>query len=114
MQEVAETQSEMTYIQILQATVAQWGVLRPIVGVCSGEKSYKGSGCRKEAWWRQEVTEKKLWATLTGVSREATRRRLQGERFMQWDPEGGGDTERKPGIVVLRTETPGWSNDLVR
>ena len=34
-------------------------------------------------WWRHEVTEKKLQDTLTGVSLDDRRRRLQGDRVVQ-------------------------------
>ena len=72
-----------TYIGRRQTTVAQWVALRPTFEVCNGEKGYKGGGLRKEAWWRQEATEKQLWYTLAGVSQEASRRRRQGERITQ-------------------------------
>ena len=60
----AVTQLEITYIGILQATVAQWVALRPIFEVCAGENGYDGGGLRREAWWRQEASEKQLRATL--------------------------------------------------
>ena len=40
--EAAVTQSEMSYIGRLQATMAQWVALRPIIEVCTGEKGYEG------------------------------------------------------------------------
>ena len=45
------------------------------------------------------VNREKLWANLSGVSQEAMRRRLQGDRFTQWDPEEGGDAERESGML---------------
>ena len=62
--EAAVTQSERIYIERRQATVAQWVALRPLFEVHARETGYKGGGCRKEAWWRQEATEKQLWSTL--------------------------------------------------
>ena len=56
--EVAQTQSAMTYIGRRQATVAQWVALRPLFGVFAREKGYEEGGSRREAWWRQEATEK--------------------------------------------------------
>ena len=81
-QEAAVTQLEMAYIWRRQATVSQWVELRPIFEVCAGEKVYEGGGRSREAWWRQEATDKQLWATLVGVSRESKRRRLLGESAM--------------------------------
>ena len=81
--EAAGTQISMTYIGRQQATVAKCVALRPIFEVFTGEKGYEMIGLRREAWWSQEVTEKQLWETLTGVSQEANRSRLQGERAKQ-------------------------------
>ena len=50
--------------------------------VCRGEVLKRGARTRGY-WWRQEVTEKKLRDTLTGVSRDDRRRRLQGDRVVQ-------------------------------
>ena len=57
----------MIYIGRRKATVAQWVEVRPIFEVFAGEKGYEGGVRRREDWWRQEVTEKKLWATLAGI-----------------------------------------------
>ena len=76
-------QSEMTYIGRQKATVAQGVELQPIFEVCAGEKVYEGGGRSREAWWRQEATDKQLWATLVGVSRESKRRRRLGESVVQ-------------------------------
>ena len=46
--EAAGTQSAMIYIGRRQGTVAQWVALRPIFEVCTGEKSYKGLGLRRD------------------------------------------------------------------
>ena len=81
--EAAGTQSAMTFIGRRQETMAQWVDLWPIFKVCTWEKGYKGGGHTREAWWRQEATEKQLWATLAGVSRESKRKMRQGERFTQ-------------------------------
>ena len=69
----------MTYIGMRQAATAQWMALRPIIEVCAGYNLYEGVGLRREAWWLQEETEKKLQATLAGISWEASRRRLLGD-----------------------------------
>ena len=71
-----------TYIGRQQATVSRWVVLRPLFEVCTRETGYEGVGRRREAWWRQNATEKKLWATLAS-SQEAKRRRSGGENVMQ-------------------------------
>ena len=67
---------EMTYIGRQQATMELWVELQLIFEVCAGDKDYEGGGRRREAWWRQEATEKKLWATLEVFSRESNRRRI--------------------------------------
>ena len=72
-------QSEMTYIGRRQANVAQLVALRPLFELFERDKGYKGGGRRREAWWRQEVTEKQLWSTLAGILREAKRRRRFGD-----------------------------------
>ena len=77
--EAVGTQSEMIYIGRQQATVAQWVALQPIFELCVGEKGYEGGRSRREPWWRQEATEKRLQETFAGVSMEEKRRRLQGE-----------------------------------
>ena len=81
--EAAVMQSVMTCIGIRQVTVAQWVKLRPIFEVYAGEKGCERGGRRVEACWLQEATEKQLWDTLAGVSREAKSRRQQGERVAQ-------------------------------
>ena len=48
-QELAVTQSAMTYIGKTQGTVEQWVVLWPIFEVCAGEKSYEGGSRRRDA-----------------------------------------------------------------
>ena len=79
MQEAAETQSLMTYIGIRQSTVAQWVALQQIFEVCAGETDYDGGGCRREAWWRQGVTDKQLQETLEGIRWGArSQRRREG------------------------------------
>ena len=82
MQEAAGTQSEIIYIVRQQATVSQWVALRSMFEVCAREKGYKGGGRRREAWWRQEATEKQLRATLAGILREAKRMRRVGDNVM--------------------------------
>ena len=54
-----------------------WVALRPLFEVCENEKGYKGSGSRREDWWRQEATEKQLRATLADLQ-EAKGSRLVG------------------------------------
>ena len=82
---VAEvTQSEMTYVGGRQANVEQWVALRSLFEVCEGGKGYEGVGRRTDAWWRQEAMEKQLRKTLAGISREAKRRRREGDNSMGW------------------------------
>ena len=59
--------------------------MRPIFDVCTGDKGYEGGGRSREAWWRQDVVEKKLLETLVGISPQEKRRRLQRERVTQWE-----------------------------
>ena len=77
-------QSTVTYIGRKQATVAQCVALRPLFEVCERGEWYEGGGRRREAWWRQEATEKQLRVTLEGISWEAKRRRRDeiGENVM--------------------------------
>ena len=77
--EAAGTQSAMTYIGRRQGTAAQWVALRPIFEV---EAFYEGGGRRREAWFRKEVPDTHLRATLEEISREARRRR-RGKSNMQ-------------------------------
>ena len=67
-----------TYIWRQQANVAQWVALHPLFEVCERETGYEGGGRRREAWWRQEASEKQLWATLAD-SRETKRMSNSGE-----------------------------------
>ena len=53
--------------------------LWPIFEVCAGEKWYERGGCRKDAWWHQEVSDKHLKTTLNEILWEVRRRR-RGER----------------------------------
>ena len=75
--EAVGTQSARIYIERWQETVAQWVALSPLFEVCSRETGYAGGEQRRKEWWRQEVTEKQLWATLAD-SQEAKRRRRIG------------------------------------
>ena len=63
--------------------MAQWVALRPLFKVCTRETGYKGGGRRREAWWGQEATEKKLRATLTYSRKAKGTRRISGEMGMQ-------------------------------
>ena len=63
-QEAAGTQSVRTYIEQWRATVAQWVALSSSIEMCTRETGYVGGGCRREAWWCQEATEKQLRATM--------------------------------------------------
>ena len=62
--------------------MAQWVVLRPLFEVCERETGFKGGGRRREAWWRQEATEKQLWDTLADSQSAKGRRRIAGEMGM--------------------------------
>ena len=68
-------QSTVTYIGRKQATVAQCVALRPLFEVCERGEWYEGGGRRREAWWRQEATEKQLRDTLEN-SQEAKWRNI--------------------------------------
>ena len=78
LQEAAGTQMVRTYIWRQQENVAQWVALHPLFEVCERETGYEGGGRRREAWWRQEASEKQLWATLADL-REAKRMSNGGE-----------------------------------
>ena len=81
-QEAAGNQSARIYIEQRQATVAQWVELRPLFEVCTRETGYEVGGPRRNVWWRQEATEKKLWATLEDLWEYKRRRRSGGEMGM--------------------------------
>ena len=83
LRETAVTQLEITYIGILQATVAQWVALRPIFEVCAEDKGCEGGRRSREACWLQEAAEKQLRATLVEILWEAQMRRRRGERATQ-------------------------------
>ena len=76
-QEAAGTQSARIYIERRQVTVAQWVALCPLFDACARETGYEGGGRRRKVWWRQEATEKQLWASLEDL-RVAKRRRRSG------------------------------------
>ena len=44
LREAAGTQSEIIYIEIWKATVAQWVALRPLFEVCARDPGYEGGG----------------------------------------------------------------------
>ena len=75
--EALGTQLVRVYIEMRQATVAQWVALSSLFEVCARETGYERGGRRSKVWGGQEATEKKLWATLEN-SREAKRRRSSG------------------------------------
>ena len=52
MWEVTGTQSTMTYMGIIQGTVAQYVALRPIFEVCARETGDDVGGHRRGSWWR--------------------------------------------------------------
>ena len=62
--EAERTKLDRIYIERRQATVAQWGALRPLFEVCERETGCEGRGRRRKAWWIQEATEKQLRSTL--------------------------------------------------
>ena len=69
--EKAGTQPLGTYMDMRQATVAEWVKLRPILEVCDRDTGYKGGERRRELWWRQPEARKQLGATLKEVSAAA-------------------------------------------
>ena len=111
--EAAGMQSEMNYIWRRQAIMAQWVALHLLFEVCARGKCYGWDGRRKEAWWRQEATEKQLWATTIGIQRVAKRRRIGEENVTQQEPEGRRRAGWEVGMMGQRHETPRWANDLV-
>ena len=54
----AGTQTLGTYIDRLQATVAEWVALRSIYEVCEWETDYEGRGRHREPWWRETAARK--------------------------------------------------------
>ena len=48
LREAAVIKLEMTYIESLQGTLAQWVVLRPIFEVYTRDKGYEGGGRRRD------------------------------------------------------------------
>ena len=76
------TTSPTTYIGRIQELVAQCVLLWPIIEVCARETGYEGGGCRRDTWWRQDVPETHLKATLEEILLES-RGRKWGDRTAQ-------------------------------
>ena len=53
-QELAGTQSVMTFIGRIKGMVSQWVVLWPSFDVSDRENICEGGGHKREAWWNQE------------------------------------------------------------
>ena len=87
--EKAGTHSLGTYIDRRQAPVAEWCALRPILKVCDRDTGYEGGGRRREPWWRQTASRKKLSASLKETSAVARERRGKSVRY----GGGGGDRD---------------------
>ena len=49
-QEAAVTQLYRIYIERQQATVEQWGGIRPLFKLCTRETGYEGGGQRRKVW----------------------------------------------------------------
>ena len=67
----AETQTLEAYIDKHKVTVAEWVVLRPILGICNRKTGYEGGGRRHETWWRQTADMKQLSERLEDILAEA-------------------------------------------
>ena len=65
--EKAGTQYLGDYIDRRQATVTEWVALRSILEVCDRETGYEGRGRRRDPWWIQKMTRKKLSATIKHI-----------------------------------------------
>ena len=83
------TQSLGTYIDRRQATVEEWGALRPILEVCDRETGYKGRGRRRDLWCRQTAAIHQLSATLKEILATAWERCWKSGRI----GGGGGDRD---------------------
>ena len=97
--EKAGTQPLGTYIYRRQATVAEWGSLRPILEVCDRETGYEGEGRCREPWWRQTTPRKHLSDMLKDILEEAREwqwksgRRIEigeGDRDAEESEDGAG------------------------
>ena len=73
----AGTQLLGTYIDRIQATVAEWVAFCPILELCGGDTGYEVGGRRQEPRWRQTADRNQLSATLKDIS-VTTRYRWQG------------------------------------
>ena len=51
----AGKQTLRTYVDRLQAEVAEWVATRPIFDVCARETGYEGGGRLHVTWWRQKA-----------------------------------------------------------
>ena len=75
-----------TYIDKIQATVAEWVELIPILKVCNMDTVYEGGGRYWETWWNQMVAWKHLSAMLEEILSAARVRRWESG----WRCKGGG------------------------
>ena len=65
------------------------------------------------SWWYQEAIKIQLQETLAGDLLKEKRKRLNGNRVMQWETEEGGDEKMEAGILGQRQDMPRRMNDLV-
>ena len=93
--------------------MAHWVALHPLFEVCAKEKGYEEVGHRREAWWRQEATEKQHRATWTEILQESKRKRKFGQSGLKYEPEGGDVESLEVGILGWIRDTPRWANELV-
>ena len=83
-----------TYIDKIQATVAEWVELIPILKVCNMDTVYEGGGRYWETWWNQMVAWKQLSAMLEVILVAAR------ERHWEYVRHGKGGGGREGGNAV--------------
>ena len=86
--QAAGTKPLWEYINRRQATVAQWGGLRPISEVCAKETGYERGGRLCEKWWRWTAAERQLKTTLKDIFAGAWKRRRR-ESVSRGEGDGG-------------------------
>ena len=116
-------QSEMTYIGIRQATMAQWVALRPLFEVCAGGKGYKrgggGEGTHGGVKRQRRNSFRQPWQECcgrlrVGGARERTacsrNQKVEGGRIGKSACRGG--YRRRPGaIMILCVRRRFWVGD---
>ena len=78
--EKAGTQPLGTYIDRIQAKVAEWVALRPILEVFNIATGFGGVGRCREPWWKKTSARMQLSATLKYILSTAKERRWKSGR----------------------------------